>query len=243
MRFCLLFLISLLPCFAWSLAPAQWTNLADGMQYTDIMPDPTNTSEHLHAFRFDLHKYTLKAELAKNINQTSLFVDQVSSEKNVVIAINGGFFSPDLQSLGLRINNSQVLSPIKKISWWGIFLLQNNHAVIIPLKAYHPSSQTNFAIQAGPRLIIDGAVAKLHDGKAQRSALGITRDGKVIIAVTDNLLLSTEELAKMLSGLGCYQALNLDGGSSSQLYAHVNSFSLHVRSLRPVADVIVVTPH
>lgn len=247
-RVCFLFLIILLPHVAESHPTTRWDTLADGLQYTSIAPDPTNSNERLQAFRIDLHKYTLQSELAKNIHQTSIFVDQVSNEKNVLIAINGGFFSPELQSLGLRITNFQTVNPIKKISWWGIFMLQNNHASIIPPNAYHASAQTNFAIQAGPRLLIDGTLAKLHGGKAQRSALGITRDGKVIIAVTDNLLLSTEELAKIMvksetdGGLSCYQALNLDGGSSSQLYAHVNQFNLHVRSLRPVADVVVVTP-
>lgn len=224
----------------------KWTNLSDGIQYTVLYPE--NPSSGLHAFRIDLKKYHLQLKVAKNVQQTALFVDQLSDDKRVLIGINGGFFSPTLQPLGLRVSEGQAINPIKKISWWGVFLVRNHQASIIPQSAYNSNMKSEFAIQAGPRLIANGVLTKLHAGEAQRSALGITRDGKVIIAVTDNYPLSTESLAKIMSrsekngGLACVSALNLDGGTSSQLYAQINHFSLHIRSIRPVADLIFVTP-
>lgn len=242
-----LLLIFFISFFANALATTQWSSLQPGLQYA-IITNKANPTGQVRAFRIDPHYYTLQLAVAHQMQQTSLFADQMTEEKNVLIAINGGFFSPEMQSLGLRISHSQVLSTVKNISWWGIFLLNNNKPSIIPANAYQFSPQISFAIQAGPRLVVDGHITKVRGGKDARSALGITANGKIIIVVTDNLLLSMQELALLMSqsekdgGLGCYQALNLDGGSSSQLYAHIKDFSLHVRSLRPVADLVLVVP-
>jgi uncharacterized protein YigE (DUF2233 family) len=104
-------------------------------------------------------------------------------------------------------------------------------------------------VQSGPRLLVDGQIPKqLRPGVANRSALGIRRNGQVVILATQNISLSTLELAQIMqrsepeNGLACWQALNLDGGSSTQLYAKVNDFMLSIPSFMPVADVVVVMP-
>ncbi len=234
-------------CIAHASTVTQWKPLAAGLDYAVLHPMPNTTNYQLHAFRIDLDHYRLSLVVAKNINQTSLFTDQLAEEKKALLAINGGFFTPDMQPLGLRITQGRLLYPLKNTAWWGVLIVQNNQAKIVAQKDYQFSPKIGFAIQAGPRLIVNGRVPNLREGMAQRSAIGVTREGKVIIAITDNLPMSTTELATILQkpenegGLSCYNALNLDGGSSSQLYAHVGDFTLHIRSIRPVSDVILVT--
>ena len=77
---------------------------------------------------------------------------------------------------------------------------------------------------------------------ADRSALGITRQGKVIILVSTNSAMSTHRLAQILKSppLSCFDAINLDGGSSSQLFAHIDSFHLNVHGFSNVSDAIIV---
>ena len=50
--------------------------------------------------------------------------------------------------------------------------------------------------------------------------------------------MTTRELAKMLKAppLSCIDAINLDGGSSSQLFAHINSFRLNVHGFSNISD-------
>jgi exopolysaccharide biosynthesis protein len=43
-------------------------------------------------------------------------------------------------------------------------------------------------------------------------------------------------------GLACLSALNLDGGSSSQLYASMDDFVIDIPGFSRVADAIVVRP-
>jgi uncharacterized protein YigE (DUF2233 family) len=165
-----------------------------------------------------------------------------------LVGINGGFFSPDMDSLGLRISDGELLSRFKQSPWWGVFLIENGRAKVLSASQYHADHHADFAVQSGPRLVVDGQIPKLRPGVANRSALGIRRNGQVIIAATQNVYLSTGELAEILrrsepeNGLACWQAINLDGGSSTQLYAKVNDFELSIPSFMPVADVVVVTP-
>lgn len=83
------------------------------------------------------------------------------------------------------------------------------------------------ALQAGPRLVVDGKVAidvkgegfkdpKILTGGGARSALGLTRDHKLILLTTGGATIP--QLAEIMKQAGAYQAMNLDGGASSGLY-------------------------
>ncbi|WP_102348519.1 phosphodiester glycosidase family protein [Bacillus sp. Marseille-P3661] len=86
---------------------------------------------------------------------------------------------------------------------------------------------TDGAIGAGPRLITDGKVSinfenegfqdmKIIKDKAARSAIGVTKDNKLLFLTTSGATI--HELAEMMLKAGAYQAINLDGGASSGLY-------------------------
>ena len=242
----LIILILFVPSYANATA-LSWKQVSPGLEYTVIFPFPNDINKKIHAFRIDLNHYKFSLLLAKNQHQKAIFVTQAAMNADILIALNGGFFTPNFEPLGLRISAGKVFSPLKNINWWGIFIVEGKVAEILSRQSFRYSPRMDVALQAGPRLIINGTIPKLKDGLAQRSAVGITQNGKVILVVTQNLSLSTVTLATMMKnpetqgGLACYNALNLDGGSSSQLYAHIGSFHLDIPSIRPVAELLVVT--
>ncbi|KAF6594345.1 phosphodiester glycosidase family protein, partial [Paenibacillus sp. EKM208P] len=78
-----------------------------------------------------------------------------------------------------------------------------------------------------PRLVTNGQVSlnvkaegfkdpKILTGGGARSALGISRDHKLILLTTSGATIP--QLAQMMKQAGAYQAMNLDGGASSGLY-------------------------
>jgi hypothetical protein len=96
-------------------------------------------------------------------------------------------------------------------------------------------------LQAGPLLVADGSVvfdraadregfsaaceqfdSDITDGRHPRAAVGVT-DSHLFVVACDGRRsrmdagLSLEELAAMLSDLGCHTAMNLDGGGSTTL--------------------------
>jgi len=59
---------------------------------------------------------------------------------------------------------------------------------------------------------------KILTNRGARSAIGITSDGKLIIVTTSAA--SIPELAEVMVKLKAVEAMNLDGGASSGLYAN-----------------------
>jgi len=88
------------------------------------------------------------------------------------------------------------------------------------------------ALNAGPVLISGDSINITIDeevffgtkitGVHPRTAIGYTKDNKMIIVVVDGRQPASrgvylEELASIMLQVGCYEALNLDGGGSSQI--------------------------
>jgi hypothetical protein len=85
------------------------------------------------------------------------------------------------------------------------------------------------ALGCGPLLVRDGAVSvdpqaerfrdpKVLTGSHNRSALGLTADGHLVLATTSAATIP--QLAEVMQALGCRDAMNLDGGDSSGLFYH-----------------------
>lgn len=92
--------------------------------------------------------------------------------------------------------------------------------------------QAVYAVGAGPTLVKEGRIflttaqeafpPDIAVGRAPRSALGLTRDGRLILVVVDgrqadSIGMTLAELATLLQELGAVDAMNLDGGGSSDL--------------------------
>lgn len=221
-----------------------WRELAAGIEYRDMNAELLIPWSHIHVFRIDLKKNKLDLIMANDLSLHNASVDTFAHHSNALIAINGGFFDQNYHPLGLRIGNKQKHNPLKNISWWGIFYVKNQTPHLSSLAQYSSDNHVEFAVQSGPRLLVKGNPPSLKAGYAERSALGITPDGRVIILVTNNSPMTTTALAQLLKSppLNCDDALNLDGGSSSQLNAHMGLFQINVHGFSNVSDAIVVKP-
>jgi len=230
------------------IVPTAWRNVASGLEYTTISNFADFPGGNLHVFKIDLQHYNLRIGLTKNADGGNKTLQQLMREENAIIAVNGGFFSPDDKPLGLLVSQGKLLNSLRPTSWWGIFSIHGTQAQITARKDYQFDATTDFAIQAGPRLVVNEQIPNIASNVDYRTALGITKDGRVIIAVTENLMLTTQELAEIMrrpenmGGLGCVNALNLDGGHSTQMYTRLATLLLQVPSFTQVADSILVVP-
>lgn len=99
-------------------------------------------------------------------------------------------------------------------------------------------NQAKHIISGGPYLVKNGNVfvdvtaEKLNavSGKNPRTAIGYTKDNVMIIVTVDGRKegssgMTLNELANFMKSLGCIEALNLDGGSSTAMYVAGNVYS------------------
>lgn len=107
-------------------------------------------------------------------------------------------------------------------------------------------NKVDYMISAGPYLVKDGKIIvdaiaqgfkedKIVVNRAQRSAIGITKDNKLMLVTGGNLNMT--ELAQVMMALGCNKAMNLDGGASSGLYAKGKMITKPGRKLNTVLMV------
>lgn len=243
------FFIVLLITTASVATPTHWQEVKPGLEYTKIGMLSGFHMGHIHAFRVDLSKFNLKLAIAEDERNKIASVEDLTISNKGIVGINGGFFSQELKPLGLRITNYEQRYPLKATPWWGVFYILNHHPHIVSQKQFKRDKNIEFAVQSGPRLIVNDRIPlSLKPGVDNRTAIGITKDEQVIILVTENLNLTTTQLAKLMrtpqieGGLGCDNALNLDGGSSTQLYANSDGFSIEVAGYSAVTDAILVVP-
>jgi hypothetical protein len=106
---------------------------------------------------------------------------------------------------------------------------------------------SEFAVSSGPTLVREGRIAlnPRSEGfrdpglfrQASRAGIATTREGKLLL-VTVNHGISLGRFAKVMRSLGAENALNLDGGSSTAMYARGRFVS---RPGRRLTNVLLVT--
>jgi len=114
------------------------------------------------------------------------------------------------------------------------------------------------AVGGGPTLVKDGAKRITYneeilwgsgvglDNRDPRSAVGYRADGRIILLAADGRQSSSEglsltELADVMISLGCVEAMNLDGGGSTQMAAPASYINSPSETYRAVPSILAVT--
>lgn len=241
-------MIAILPAAAIASPKAAyiWAELKDGLAYTEYsfsIGDKERAS--VHAFRIDPKKYLLRA-LRANDEKMGATAEDLAKANKALIVINGGFFTPEHTSIGLIANDGKLENPLHKTSWWSVFAITDGKPAIMKPDEFKLADNVEMALQVGPRLVIAGKIPKIKENVAIRSAVGITPDGLVTIAITSGYGISMNELARRMrdslfeGGLGCTDAMALDGGGSSQIYAKIGKFEYFQPGLARVTNGLAV---
>ena len=219
-------LLFLLP----SLAHASWTEIATGMNYQKIKLSIDDKSVTAHVVKLNPKLVTIKPVLVG----APATAKKMLSKTSAMLIVNANFFDVNNQALGLVVVDRVVKNPFKKISWWGVLCVNQDAVAILKGDDYH-DGVCEQAVQVGPRLVINGAAAVLKDESTRKTAVGVNQKGDVFLVVTQERL-PIKTLADFFvkpetqGGLGCANALNFDGGSSSELAVKVGAFTLNVES-------------
>jgi exopolysaccharide biosynthesis protein len=163
-------------------------------------------------------------------NNQGLTIDDIKKNTNIEVAVNGGFFEGNGSYLpiGLLLARGKKINPISS-DWThsGIFYITSVPGDLYGIcnKDVFYDTDVTEAIQSYPILVWNGKPYVLNkDGEeSSRSALAIDSDGNILIIATEPRLsggISLYEFSRALCKLNfdCRKALNLDGGSSTQLY-------------------------
>ena len=147
---------------------------------------------------------------------------------NVIASVNGtGFNMDNGKPAGLLVMGGVEYSPVDSRGFFGI--TKDGTPVIGTTKEYNEiyKGQLQEAIGGFGDIIVNQGQIVPTDGsdRASRTAVGITRTGKVVFLVLDGRQEpfscggGLKDLAQILQDAGCVQAINLDGGGSTTYVA------------------------
>lgn len=175
--------------------------------------------------RFALHRWTVPVEGASfSLEDAQRGVDApLARADGAVLAVNAGFFHADWTIDGLAIDRGRVLSPVRETLGGAVFHVASGRARIDALDRLHLSeAATEVAIQCMPRLVDAGAAAFTRETgrRANRTALCVRDRGRtlelwLVRAKPPGEQPTLRQLAAIMAGARCEDALNLDGGPSS----------------------------
>lgn len=162
-----------------------------------------------------------KGEILKSLQNLKRYVE--SKKQTLTFAMNGGMYKKDFSPQGLFIQNQKTLAVLDTAAGNGNFYLKPNGVFYITTDnipfvcqttKFSDNGKIKYATQSGPMLVIDGQIhPAFKDGSTNlniRNGVGILPDNKVIFAMSKTEI-NFYNFAKYFQGLGCKNALYLDG--------------------------------
>lgn len=151
-------------------------------------------------------------------------------KREMIFAMNGGIFNPDLEPVGLYIEKGKQMRPINLKDGVGNFFLKPNgvfyiddddKAGIITADKFEQAvagREIRYAQQSGPQLLIDGKIhSAFTEGSVNqtvRNGVGIIDENTVVFAISQTRV-NLHEFASMFKDkYACKNALYLDGAIS-----------------------------
>lgn len=194
----------------------------------------------VNTVQIDLYhpKVALETVYANNKIGSTESLKKMAERSKAAVAVNGTFFNAysttDVKiPYGYIVKSGKVIYKASR-DQRAVFVYTNTGDALIAdgeteLKKLLDKGLVESALQAGPRLARNGKVdtnptaegfkdPKVLTNRAARSAVGITAEGKLLIATASSATM--KELAEVMVKLGAIEAMNLDGGASSGLYAN-----------------------
>lgn len=226
-------------------AAAKWRPLGKGIE--ELVVKDAQTA-NLHVYR--LPQAAVKMRVLEQSSPTGSAAEDVGKAAKVALAINGGFWwikdDGSIAPNGLLVVDGQKRAPSKRCSVCGGVLYADKTGLHLERSGPAvPGKGIEAALQSGPVLVAPGGkigIRKPGGPEAGRSAVCLAGDSIYVFAIFNSLTM--QETAQLLAapaaegGFGCERAVNLDGGTSTQVYVGLAGHEASIGFPRPVQNFV-----
>jgi hypothetical protein len=224
--------------------PPRFSTVAPGIAHATFQVRPEDAEPFSgHAFKVDLDVAELRLVTAGGPSSRRT-VREIVAPYAVVVAINASFFDKEGRAMGLVVDEGRLIAGGKRQSW-GALVVDDKKARILLGAEINNHLEHRLVVQGIPRLVVAGKVQQLKPQLAERTA--VCAGGSVMVLVVSTKA-ETTAFARFLAdppemgGLGCWDALNLDGGPSTQLVVKLPGLALSLLGGWGVPNALVVAP-
>jgi len=212
---------------------------------TQLRRNDSEGSARLVAIVLDNRSHTLRVVDNPKPRETSL--SSILESRQAIGGVNGGYFEPNFTPVGLVVSSGKTSQNFKKVKLLsGIVATSPKGGVsIFRSSRFDPKAGAySEAIQCGPMLVEDSApVEGLNSEKIARRTAVATGSGQrcALIYLTSVTLADAAEILALPKILGAWTpatVLNLDGGSSSTLWARDIISLPEIKRVRNFLEVV-----
>lgn len=224
-------------------AQAEWSLLEPGLEYRQVWLAGF-PGESLHQVRIDLTRLRLGLLYAPDYGKPALNSRRLARLSGAVVVVNTAYFDAGWRPLGyLATDTREFVGEIATgTTLTGMFLLTTLGPKILHRDRFQPGGE-QLALQAGPRLVVDGKPVEglVDERRRRRVGIAIDKQGRVVLYASSlSYGLTLQQCQGVLlspssqGGIDPAAVLNLDGGRSTQMTIEDGDFRLTVPGLRPV---------
>ena len=207
-----------------------WKSVQKGIDLRKITLERAQSAHSLDLklFRFDTSLIVPRVIYGAEHDLKVADVKSLAQKTGAIAAINANYYDPEGRPLAFLKTAARTINP--RVSpapiYSGIFGMKDRQPFIAQREDFLPA-HADEGVQAGPLLLLGGraqAITGVPSRPSRRALIGIDKEQRLIIAVTDTLLggLSWTELQELFSApqwqLQAHDLLALDGGGSAQVY-------------------------
>jgi len=179
------------------------------------------TLMHGKDWTFELNPSDIQMYSSSKLQRPKYYIDSVGA-KNMV---NLSFFTSKTY---VGIYKDKIRSTYSSKKQWPFFFIKNGEAFIYDGKSLGQEfnlkltgTDVEYIVSGYPILLQGGKKTKINKSffsrrKCPRTAIGIHPNGSVFVYVTTSATL--KDVQSYFMSIGCTDAINLDGGSSTFLY-------------------------
>lgn len=174
----------------------------------------------------------VKAVASRKVGESGQYLTTMVKENNAILGINGGGFLDEGHNgngsmpHGITISGGKVITTNNYKGSGGLIGFDNKNRLILGKMNLSQAKELKIrdAVTWGPYLIMNGEPSKILGnggwGTAPRTAIGQRKDGVVLMLVLDGRRATKpgadmNDLIEIMQRYGAYNAVNLDGGTSS----------------------------
>ena len=206
----------------------EWNPASEGLRHRDFCG---GDGAALHLVEVDTQLWTLDAARVPPTTASA-----VAGATGAPFAINANFFDHDRKTLGAIVSGGQIVQRPHPVSWQSIFYVTDagEPGIVLPEEWAPVQESAAMAVQAGPRIVVDGEMTDANPGTPyERSGVCLREGSAVLFFVTaPGQQYDVQEIAalaarnEMEGGLGCRDAMLFDGGPSTQIHLESSGISI-----------------
>jgi len=238
-----------------SAAPAQWKQISSqsepstnkAIEHRYIVAEEGNSGERAS---LELAIFSTKSCRVRVIDQPSeprRDLDEIMARGNFLAGVNGGYFDPEYNPIGLLVSDGALIAPLQKARLLsGLLSATGKKVQIFRIAEFSVTQKPDAAVECGPMVLDLGqSVRGLESSKlARRTFAAVSSEDKVALGFCSDVTLA--DLSNILAivtipDFKMQRALNLDGGSSSAFwFKRANGSTFSISEQKPVRDFVAV---